>query len=294
MKRLALALTLLMPLTAAAHHRRAPRRVPAAGAHVDPAPRNVTDDLQDIADSFARLGKWDQALPLYDEARAQRRDDLDLLEGLVNACVHSAACAPRRLALIEEGMARLPRPGDLVDALADELIRLGRPQELVAALGRYLATHPDDDDARALYIDAAEGAHRSDLALRALAAHVTRRPSELDKRVLYVELLRNEHRLGEADRELQALVRAFPQSMSVTALVGQLALERGDLLTARAALNRARALAAGTHDGDDDERLRDLERDLAREHKERYRDFRADAAWLDAAEDLQREQDRAH
>jgi hypothetical protein len=300
-----IAFAVVAPLMAAAHPG---RLVARAELHVA-KPADLTDNMAEIASMYAQKHEWDRAVALYDEARGRRPKDLDILDDLITACMHSAPCAPRRLALLLEGVERLPQAAGVLEDLVRELVRVGRGRLAVPLLQRYARRHPDDLDAQALLIDTAAEMKAPQVALDELTVYLRHRPDDVEKRALQVELLQ-EGRPAAAEHALRSLERAHPGEVKVRALRARADLDRGDLHKAEAALAEIRTLVANERavseaacQQEEDEvclgELRDdngaateLAAEVEKVRGEQYQEFRHDVRFLDLADDLQREQDR--
>jgi len=305
------AATLLMMLAALPASARRSRPVHARPSLTSRARApEYLDGMAQVAASYARLEQWDKAVALYDEVRALRPGDQDVLEDLIAACMKSPRCAPRRLALLREGVEKSSQPADLLETLVQELSRRGQAKAAITELRRYVRNHPDNDDARALLIDTALDQEQRAIAMPELKLHLQRNPEDLEKRVRYLEALRDENQLPELRRQLDALLRSHPDHVIGLVLRGEVRLDAGDLRGAATDLekarglaerDRARSLSACRAEEDTDcvaeleegmKRVRELDEELRATRAEHARDFRDDVVWLDLANDLERESDR--
>jgi predicted Zn-dependent protease len=341
---------------------------PAAGqtpppeGETPPPEASLTHELEDVALLFAQRGEHDQAIAIYDELRAARPENDQLLLALAASCGRSARCAPRREALLHEAMARFPDHAELVDDLVALSLAAGRHGDAVAALRRFLATHPDhphggaliedlytlllqdgrfrlalagleayvarrpeDPRAAALFVDAPDEIYRALLAagrpatarrelrrfvdrhpdhatalpllvdvlqergdladaLAEVTRLVDRDPTHLATRLVELDLLEQLARPAALDARLAALATDFPMRPEVWVLVGERALELGDLAAAGRAAAAARARRPA--ESETQARLAALERDLEREVGAIYDEFRHEVRWEDLEDDL--------
>ncbi len=251
-------------------------------------PSDLVDELSELAEGWMHEDKWTDALALLDALRAEG-DSNDLLEDVIDACLHAPSCAPRRLGLLRQGVTRLAKPAELVDDYANELFKALPPKQALSELGAFAARHRDDDAIAEALVSAAIDHEALDLEITELPRWLARHPDDVERRIAYVEALHERHRDAEYQRELDALLRLSPTNVTALSLRTEARLERGDVPAARRELDRLRTLARSD---DERARVRELDEELRRTVDEQKRDFRRESGWLDLADDLEREYDR--
>ena len=259
---------------------------------VEPGAQTTEDQLLDVAELFVTKGQPDKAIQLYEELLKERPGDARVRVRLAEACLESARCQPRRMALLEDALAASGGRRDLLEDLSSLMAAAGRHKLAAAVLRSYLAKHPGVPSLRGLLVDALVASGDAPGALREVRLYLRARPRDFEARWLEIELLERLGRGAEVDRLLLAYVREQPRSGDAWVAIAERALERGDLPATDAALLSARRgdfvdkdgpaqLAAVAKDVTEEREQR--RRDLA----ERFRDFRRDARWADLADDLE-------
>jgi predicted Zn-dependent protease len=242
--------------------------------------------LVDIANLYARRQQWERALQLLDEAHRAEPNRAATLEDLATACLHSAGCAPRRVALLNEVLQKAAVPARWLDDLVEELTRTGQRALAVRRLVAFVRQRPDDESARALLIDTAVEERQLDLAIEQLRLLIAARPGDRARRVQLAELLRDAGQRAAFGRELAALERDWPREPAVALLRIEVLIDAGQ---PRAAAEQLRALAAGTRLGPTEAaRVAELEAELQRQRRDDYVDFRQSVRWAEFTDDLER------
>jgi predicted Zn-dependent protease len=256
----------------------AERRRPQLGPYL----RQVAD----IANLYLRQQQWDRALALLDDVHRAQPGHVASLEDLVTACLHSDACAPRRLMLLGELLRKAPDPTRWLGELVDELTRTGKHALALRQLDLFVRQHPDDEVARALLVDTAVEQQQLAPAIAQLRVLVAHQPGDVARRLLLCELLREDGQTTAFERELGALERAFPDRPAVELLQIDRLIDRGD---SRQAARRLRTLKARAKlAGDDAARAAELEAALRAQRRDEYADFRSSVGWSEWNDDLER------
>jgi tetratricopeptide (TPR) repeat protein len=255
------------------------------------------DQLLDVAELFHKRGEHDKAIAIYDEILERRPDDPQALTKLAAACLSSAACAPRRGAVLQAAVRVLPDDAELLEELAEVLGQAGRHRVAVRALRGYLRRHPADDTIRAALVDNLVAARDFRAALPELRIRLQRSPGDRAARWMEIELLDALGRTPERDRALAAYVKLDPTSGDAWVELGERAVDRQELARAEEAVRRARA-GRFRDEKEGRARLAALERDLAieraeqlKDRAEQARDLRRDARWADLVEEVEQGDD---
>ena len=173
----------------------------------------LSSELREVADLFVKKGQLDKAISIYDEIRQSKPDDEEILFALIDACMQSKRCAPRREGLLREARKLAPAHGEALEQLYSLLVEEGRVVEAVAELESFLTLMPQARQALALLAYAHDELYGGLVELgepaRALAElkkFVGRHPEHQEARSLLADVLIERGHLAGAERELRAIV----------------------------------------------------------------------------------------
>lgn len=238
----------------------------------DPATR-AAGEVPSIEQCLAlhRAGRFEEAARLYEDRLARHADDAEALHllGLVREQLGSSAEAAR---LIERACALAPEAALFRVNLAVALRSAGRPSEAVEAAAAAVALQPANADFHFTLATMLENAGRPADAETSYRAVLERQPDHADGAYNLARLLHKREaipdsipfyrralavrpdfvnalmnlgsalgRLGQFEEATRYLARAqalAPDNLQVTALQGLLAVDRGDLASATAILDR--------------------------------------------------------
>ncbi len=202
-----------------------------------------------LADALSRAGRHVEAeraleAPLAAEPRDARL--LTMRASVLDRAGRSAdSVALLRRAVGERERAKIDTDlPELYVALADSLVRVGRPQEAIAALEGALATRPRDEELLFALGAAYDRAGRADVALAQMRALLAVNPEHAEA-MNFVGYSYAEQgvRLEDAERMVRRALELKPRSGHILDSLGWVLFRRGDPRRAVEVLEQAEALS---------------------------------------------------